>query len=146
MASLEMARAAHKEFERYQGLLSDAFHQLSHLYGDETGVAHAAEIAPDARAGFAQFIRDGKIMLPPRPPKFPTRFFAESVPPRQTWPREAFSYYEELDERNHPAYHPVADPEPSNAPGGDPGQGSSRLKTREPSEEMDVEEEEPTER
>ena len=144
MASLEMARAAHKEFERYRDLLGDAFHQLTHLYGDETGVARAAEIAPQARAGFAQFIRDGKLMLPPRPPQFPTRFFAERVPPRQTWPREAFPYYEELDERNHPASHPV--PMPSNAPGGDPGQGSSRLKTRESTEEMDVEEEEPTTR
>ncbi|KAJ7220467.1 hypothetical protein GGX14DRAFT_559253 [Mycena pura] len=117
IALLEQARSSHREFERTQQRLGDAMRQLRHGYGDETGVAHAAEIAPAQRDEFAKFWVAGELSLPLRPP------LASRDPPpsRRSWARGPFSFFEEMD---------VQDVQVtalgSNAPGGDPGQGSSR--------------------
>ncbi|KAJ7193035.1 hypothetical protein GGX14DRAFT_577552 [Mycena pura] len=115
MAMLELARSAQREFERSQLLLGDAMKQLRHGYGDEHGVAYAAEIATAQRDQFAHYWVAGELSLPSRPP--PSR--NPTQPTRRSWAREPFAYYEELDARNDPA---VSE---SNLPGGDQGQGPS---------------------
>ena len=117
MALLEQARSSHREFEHKQRLLGDAMRQLRRGYGDEHGVAHAAEIAPTQRDEFAEFWVAGELSLPLRPP--PT----SRDPPlsRRSWARAPLSFLEELDEQVGQDAGPG-----SNAPGGDPGQGPSR--------------------
>jgi hypothetical protein len=118
MALLEQARSSHREFERKQQLLGDTMRQLRRGYGDESGVAHAAEIAPAQRDEFAKYWVAGELSLPLRPPPASR----EPPPSRRSWARVPSSFFEELDEQ----VGQDADPG-SNAPGGDPGQDTSHL-------------------
>ncbi|KAJ7209193.1 hypothetical protein GGX14DRAFT_566369 [Mycena pura] len=113
-AQLELARSSYRQFERTQHTLGEAMAQLRYGYGNERGVAHAAEIAPAQRDEFTEFWVAGELSLPPRPPPAPTIGLS-----RRSWAREPFAYFEGLDERNAPAT-----PSP-NHPTGDPGQGPS---------------------
>ncbi|KAJ7197823.1 hypothetical protein GGX14DRAFT_573969 [Mycena pura] len=72
-AQLELARASYRQFERSQRTLGEAMAQLRYGYGNERGVAHAAEIAPARRNEFAEFWVAGELSLPPRPPPVPTQ-------------------------------------------------------------------------
>lgn len=123
-AALQIARASQFEYNEYQHMLGEIMAQMSHAYGDASGVAHAAEISAEQIAEFAEYWTTGQLSLPPRPP-FTSRF-RDAPAPRRTWTREPFEYFSGLDDRNDPET-PAA---PSNAPGGDPGQGSSRRDTR----------------
>ncbi|KAJ7202163.1 hypothetical protein GGX14DRAFT_571049 [Mycena pura] len=114
-AQLELARASYQQFERSQRTLGEAMAQLRYGYGNEHGVAYAAEIAPVQRDEFAEFWVAGELSLPPRPPP-------ASVPDRlsrRSWAREPSSYFVELDERNAPATSTASQP------AGDSGQGTS---------------------
>src|SRR6201996_4399828 len=117
MEALTLARSLQAEFDLRQQRLGDVMTPLGYGYGGPTGVAHAAEIAPEQREEFAEYWTAGVFSLPPRPNR-PSRP-QPSPPPRRTWRRQAHPYYAELDERNDP----ISGPESS---AGDPGQGSSR--------------------
>ncbi|KAJ7197587.1 hypothetical protein GGX14DRAFT_574065 [Mycena pura] len=118
MALLEQARSSHSEFERKQQLLGDAMRQLRHGYGNERGVAHAAEITPAQRDEFAEFWVAGELSLPLRPPPASR----PSQVSRRSWARAPFVSFARLDAQDRQDAVPG-----SNAPGGDPGQGSSRV-------------------
>ncbi|KAJ7203572.1 hypothetical protein GGX14DRAFT_570025 [Mycena pura] len=137
MAALELARSSQREYVRYQQLLGDTMAQMTHVYGDASGVAHAAELSAEEVAPFAEYWTAGQLSLPPRLP--PTSLWRQrGVPPtRRTWVREPFEYYAGLDERNNPEV-PVPT---SNVPGGDPGQSSSRRDVRDRSNDEDDEQE-----
>ncbi|KAJ7203565.1 hypothetical protein GGX14DRAFT_570012 [Mycena pura] len=127
MAALELARSSQREYVRYQRLLGDVMTQMTHAYGDASGVAHAAEISAEQIAEFAEYWTAGRLSLPPRPPPASSSSRLRGAPPsRRTWAREPFEYYAGLDVRNDPEV-PVPT---SNAPGGDPGQSSSRRDAR----------------
>ncbi|KAJ7229936.1 hypothetical protein GGX14DRAFT_383897 [Mycena pura] len=115
-AQLELARASYRQFERSQRTLGEAMPQLRYGYGNERGVAHAAEIAPAQRDEFTEFWVAGELSLPPRPPPVPTPAGGLS---RRTWAREPSSYFMELDERNAPTAPALTQP------AGDSGQGPS---------------------
>ncbi|KAJ7189778.1 hypothetical protein GGX14DRAFT_580391 [Mycena pura] len=140
-AQLELARASYRQFERSQRTLGEAMAQLRYGYGNERGVAHAAEIAPAQRDEFAEFWVAGELSLPPRPPPAP----APAGLSRRSWAREPSSYFLELDERNVPAV-PA-----STQPAGDSGQGPSqprreRFFSLTPSNDSEPEEEDRVER
>ncbi|KAJ7211664.1 hypothetical protein GGX14DRAFT_564880 [Mycena pura] len=140
-AQLELARASYQQFERSQRILGEAMAQLRYGYGNERGVAYAAEIAPVQRDEFAEFWVAGELSLPPRPPPAP----APAGLSRRTWAREPSSYFLELDERNVPAV-PA-----STQPAGDSGQGPSqprreRFFSLTPSNDSEPEEEDRVER
>ncbi|KAJ7190430.1 hypothetical protein GGX14DRAFT_579890 [Mycena pura] len=138
MAALELARSSQREYVRYQRLLGDVMTQMTHAYGDASGVAHAAEISAEQIEEFAEYWTAGRLSLPPRPPPAPSSSRLRGAPPsRRSWAREPFEYYAGLDERNDPE----APVETSNAPGGDPGQGSSRRDARDRSNDEDDEQE-----
>jgi len=117
MEALTLTRSLQAEFDHRQQRLGDVMTHLGYGYGGPTGVAHAAEIAPEQREEFAEYWTAGVFSLPPRPNR-PSRP-QPSPPPRRTWRRQAHPYYAELDDRNDP----VSGPEPA---AGDPGQGPSR--------------------
>ncbi|KAJ7220155.1 hypothetical protein GGX14DRAFT_559963 [Mycena pura] len=138
MAALELARSSQREYVRYQRLLGDVMTQMTHAYGDASGVAHAAEISAEQIEQFAEYWTAGRLSLPPRPPPASSTSRLRGAPPsRRTWAREPFEYYAGLDARNDPEI-PVPT---SNAPGGDPGQSSSRRDVRDRSNDEDGEQE-----
>ncbi|KAJ7191233.1 hypothetical protein GGX14DRAFT_579086 [Mycena pura] len=138
MAALELARSSQREYVRYQRLLGDVMTQMTHAYGDASGVAHAAEISAEQIEEFAEYWTASRLSLPPRPPPASSTSRLRGAPPsRRTWAREPFEYYAGLDERNDPEV-PVPT---SNAPGGDPGQSSSRRDVRDRSNDEDGEQE-----
>ncbi|KAJ7206873.1 hypothetical protein GGX14DRAFT_567963 [Mycena pura] len=138
MAALELARSSQREYVRYQRLLGDVMTQMTHAYGDASGVAHAAEISAEQIEEFAEYWTASRLSLPPRPPPASSTSRLRGAPPsRRTWAREPFEYYVGLDERNDPEV-PVPT---SNAPGGDPGQSSSRRDVRDRSNDEDGEQE-----
>ncbi|KAJ7206857.1 hypothetical protein GGX14DRAFT_567943 [Mycena pura] len=138
MAALELARSSQREYVRYQRLLGDVMTQMTHAYGDASGVAHAAEISAEQIEQFAEYWTAGRLSLPPRPPPASSTSRLRGAPPsRRTWAREPFEYYTGLDARNDPEV-PVPT---SSAPGGDPGQSSSRRDVRDRSNDEDDEQE-----
>ncbi|KAJ7189896.1 hypothetical protein GGX14DRAFT_580324 [Mycena pura] len=138
MAALELARSSQREYVRYQRLLGDVMTQMTHAYGDASGVAHAAEISAEQIEEFTEYWTAGRLSLPPCPPPASSTSRLRGAPPsRRTWARAPFEYYAGLDERNDPE---VLVPT-SNAPGGDPGQGSSCRDVRDCSNDEDGEQE-----
>jgi hypothetical protein len=119
--ALELARFMQREFDRRQQRLGEVMTQLGYGYGGPSGVAHAAEIAPEQREQFAEYWSAGVLSLPPRPAR-PTRP-QPSPPPRRTWRRHPSSYYAELEDRNDPGSG-------SEALGNYSGQGSPQRGSR----------------
>src|ERR1700761_3569311 len=94
MAALELARSSQREYIRYQQLLGETMTQMSHVYGDASGVAHAAELSALVRG-----ILDRR---PAHSAASPASYFTVASTGRPSTSshlgREPFEYYAGLDE------------------------------------------------
>ncbi|KAJ7199587.1 hypothetical protein GGX14DRAFT_401189 [Mycena pura] len=120
MLVLSLARTIYSSFMASRAALVNTLRELLVHYGDASGVAHAAEVAPAQREEFCELLRFATEALGSLP-TLPENF--QPIPlPRSSWDREAFPPYRTLDEELDRALQ--------SRPGGDSGQGSSRRRTR----------------
>lgn len=120
METLKLARSLHLEFERRQRRLSLALAAVEFDYESALG--------PAEREEFASHWATGILSLPLRPLQTVPTHHGHPLP--RSGRRESSHHNTSIDDR--------VNPEPSSlmAPGGDPGQGTSRQGERDPSLEI----------
>ncbi|KAJ7208200.1 hypothetical protein GGX14DRAFT_566924 [Mycena pura] len=121
MLALSLARTIHSSYLATRAALVKTLEDLLVHYGDASGVAHAAEVAPAQREEFCELLRFATQIMGSLP-TLPENYQPISLP-RSSWDREAFAPYRALDEELEQALR--------SRPGGDSGQGSSRRPARE---------------
>ena len=114
--AFRLARSLHRSLSSVGNEIGHLLTDLSTHYGDELGLAHAAEVAEDQRDDFIEFIQSAKEIFGsiPAPPADDLR---PAPAPRTEWSRAAYPPYLSIDEELDRALEA--------RPGGDPGQGSS---------------------
>lgn len=114
--AFHVARSIYQSFMSTRTALVKTIEDLLVHYGDASGVAHAAEVAPAQREEFCELLRFATGALDSLP-GLPEDY--QPIPaPRTSWGREAFEPYRAIDEELEQALQ--------SRPGGDSGQGSSR--------------------
>lgn len=122
MQAFRLARNLYRSYELARNDIVGTLTALREHYGDESGVAHAAEVAPEQRAEFLELLRrcyEATCVFPAAPEPY----IRPAPAPRSSWGREAFAPYSAVDEELDRALQ--------SRPSGDAGQGSSSGQVRE---------------
>jgi hypothetical protein len=114
MRLLESARSLYGVFSRLGEDIVATLGDLEAHYGDDSGLAHAAEVAQDKRAEFSELVALVKELLPSRSSTLPA---ASRTSARSRWARESFAPYQTVEDD--------LDRVLASRPSGDAGQGTS---------------------